>query len=65
VGWQIWGCGELRVGGAIDAMECDLTVLGIAESAPVDAQSHLRHGFVQGIGKIEAARVKGKRKEDV
>jgi hypothetical protein len=38
---QIWGCGELRVGGAIDAMERDLTILGIAECATVDAQSHL------------------------
>src|SRR5690242_4674473 len=41
---QIWGCGELGVGGAIDAMECDLAVLGIAERPPVDTQPHLRHG---------------------
>ena len=41
---QIWGCGELCIGGAIDTVERDLTVLGIAERPPVDAQSHLRHG---------------------
>jgi hypothetical protein len=44
----IRGRGELGIGGAVDAVERDLTVVRVTERPPVDMQSHLGHGKMQG-----------------